>query len=377
MARFISSILFAIILFPVFSQNTDTSSDSDLNKMIHKVGDYMNPYGSYRINFGINDAGYVGMADNASRFGITGALPLIKNLDAIAGIELGARLVDYDETIIFRGDPGYQVGEGNSNLFGRLGYVGIQNKFFSFTIGKQWSAYYDVAAYTDGLFAFGGEASGAFNNGTDGGISGTGRANQLFLLRTNYKNFYLALQMQARSITENSVKIGDTYGGSIQYKSSFGLSAGFAMVIVEDGIDHPRPNQPKSGDKSYVGSLAYEKNNFHIALSYTQFYQHELESITDSTSLYYDGYGSEIFSSYTFGSDKKWRAAILMNILWPAENLLIKDYRMLYFVGEYSYSFGKDSKIFLSVKQDFPRDIFGNSTAETIFAMGFRFSFGY
>jgi len=371
------SLVFFLFSFCVFSQSQESIVNEKTTNTEKTKSYSMSPYGSYRINFGINNDGYVGMADNASRFGLTGSLELIKSLDAIAAIELGARLVDYDETIVFRGDPGFQVGEGNSNLFGRLGYLGVKHENFSFTFGKQWSAYYDVSSYTDNLYAFGGEASGTFNNGTDGGISGTGRANQLFLLRTHYKNFHLALQMQARQLTENIVKIGDTYGGSIQYVSSFGLKLGFALNIVNDGIDNPKPNEPKSGDKAYVGSIAYYTDNFYVAFTFTHFLQHELHPITDSTSIYYDGFGCEFFTSYQFGEKNNWRAALVMNCLWAEEEQFIDEYRKLYFVGEFSYAFGTESRVFTSVRQDFPRDRLGNTSAETIFAMGLKFSFGY
>lgn len=377
MKNYLITSILSFLFVLVFAQSQESKEIHASQELIQKVTDNIKPYGSYRINFGVNNDGYVSMADNASRFGITGKLTMTKSLDAIAGIELGARLVDYDETIVFRGDPGFQVGEGNSNLFGRLGYVGIKHKYFSFTFGKQWSAYYDVAAYTDNLYAFGGEASGTFNNGTDGGISGTGRANQLFLLRSQYKYFHIALQMQARNKTENSVRIGDTYGGSIQYMSNFGLKVGFAFNIVNDGIDKPKFNEPKSGDKAFVGSLGYTINNFYFALTYSQFYQHELKAITDSSSLYFDGYGCEFFSSYHFGKKNRWRLALIMNGMWAIKGQLVDDYRMLYFVGEFSYAFGNESRVFLSMKQDFPRDRLGNDSQETIWAMGLRFSFGY
>lgn len=377
MKNYFLSLLLVFQIVLGHSQSQESVKDNKSNEIVQKFGEYMNPYGSYRINFGVNDDGYVGMADNASRFGVAGTLPLSKSIDAVAGIELGARLVDYDETIVFRGDPGYQVGEGNSNLFGRLGFVGVKHKYFSFTVGKQWSAYYDVAEYTDMLFAFGGEASGTFNNGTDGGVSGTGRANQLFLLRSHYKNIHIALQMQARNKTENSVRIGDTYGGSLQYISSIGLKLGFAFNIVNDGIDLPKPNEPKSGDKAYVGSIGYENDNFYVAFTYSQFYQHELKSLTDSLSVYFDGYGCEFYSSYKFGNKNRWKAALVMNTMWAAKDQKVDDYRMLYFVGEFSYTFGVESCVFLSVKQDFPRDRTGSETQETIFATGLRFSFGY
>jgi len=159
--------------------------------------------------------------------------------------------------------------------------------------------------------------------------------------------------------------------------SKIGLKLGFAFNIVNDAIERPKPNEPKSGDKAFVGSIGYKINKFYFAFTYSQFYKHELISITDSASIYFDGFGSEFFTSYTFGKEDHWRIGIVMNTLWAAKDQLIDSYRFLYFVGELSYTFGVQSKVFASIKQDFPRDRFGNKTAETIWAMGLRFSFGY
>jgi len=159
--------------------------------------------------------------------------------------------------------------------------------------------------------------------------------------------------------------------------SKIGLKLGFAFNIVNDGIERPKPNEPKSGDKAFVGSIGYKINKFYFAFTYSQFYKHELISITDSASIYFDGFGSEFFTSYTFGKEDHWRIGVVMNTLWAAKHQLIDSYRFLYFVGELSYTFGVQSKVFASIKQDFPCDRFGNKTAETIWAMGLRFSFGY
>lgn len=375
--------LFALILTIIVSFSAHAESDNDsinqkkTTKFQKAIYDHMSAYGSYRINFGITDKGYIGMADNSSRFGIKGLLPLTKTINAIAGIELGAKLVEQDEKLVFRGDPGYQVGDANTTLFGRLGFVGFEHKYFSFTIGKQWSAYYDVASYTDMLWAFGGSGSATFNNSTDGGVSGTGRANQLFLLRSGFKNIKIALQVQARNISETNIQFTDTYGGSIQYISNIGLKAGFAYVIVNDGVDHPLPYQAKTGDKSFVGSIAYSNENWYFALLYSKYFQHETIKINDSTTFFYDGYGTEAFASYSFGNKKKWRVALAMNMLWPEKGQTINKYRFMYFVAEYAYIFAKESQVFVTTRQSFKTNILGNTKKELVFAIGLRFSFGY
>ncbi|NOR86052.1 MAG: porin [Bacteroidales bacterium] len=356
---------------------SDTLQQNNHAEIGKKLIQHIQPYGSYRIYFGVNDDGYVGMADNSSRFGIISQLPIYNNLQALAGIELGARLVTQDETIIFRGDPGNQVGEANNTLFGRLGFVGFKYKFLSLTVGKQWSAYYDVAAYTDELLAFGGEGSATFNNYTDGGVTGTGRANQLFLLRVGNERLKAALQFQSRSISDSSQRIADTYGGSIQYLTKSGLKAGFAFVVTNDGVMSPNPQQPKYNDKSYVGSLAYISDKWYLAALFSKFEQHETVKINDTTTFFYDGAGAEIYLAYSFGSINQWKSAMAMNMLWPEKGQGINQYRMLYFVAELSYTYFEASQVFITVKQDFPRNIFGGAHNETIIAMGLRISFGY
>lgn len=378
MNRLFTLILTLIVSFSAHAESVNDSINQKKTTQFQKViHDHMSTYGSYRINFGITDKGYIGMADNSSRFGIKGLLPLTKNINAIAGIELGAKLVEQDEEIVFKGDPGYQVGDANTTLFGRFGYVGFAHKYFSFTVGKQWSAYYDVASYTDKLWAFGASGSATFNNSTDGGVSGTGRANQLFLLRIGTKNLKFATQLQARNIAETTIQFTDTYGGSVQYISNLGLKAGFAYVVVNDGVDHPLPDQAKTGDKSFVGSIAYSKENWYFALLYSKYYQHETIKINDSTTFFYDGHGAEAFASYSFGTKKKWRIALAMNMLLPEKGQSIDKYRFMYFVAEYSYIFAKESQLFVTTRQSFETNILGNTKKELVFAFGLRFSFGY
>lgn len=377
--------IFILILSPniIWSQDTinqvPPASISQINKekFLKKTRDYMNSYGSYRINFGVNQDGYVGMADNSSRFGLTGELPISKLLKAIAGIELGARLINQDETINFRGDPGYQVGQANSTLFGRLGFVGFKHKYFSFTIGKQWSAYYDVASYTDMLWAFGGTGSSTFNNNTDGGVSGTGRANQLFLFRSGNEYLKIAVQVQTRNITENVKKFADTYGGSIQYISKIGIKGGVAFVVANDGVDAPTPLQAKKGDQSYVASLAYQKGGWYIAFLMSQFYQHESVQVNDSLKTFYDGNGSEAYISYNYGQSKQWKASSAINLLWPKTSQGIDKLLDAYFVAEYSYIFSRESIVFITFKHDFGSNALGEKLNGSIIGMGLRFSFGY
>lgn len=349
------------------------------NSIREKLTDFIDPYGSYRIIFGLNSRGDVGVADNASRFGLFGVLPLADGSDyrMFAQMEMGMNLVSRDRVIVFRADPGYGVGEADNALYTRLGFIGIENTHFSFSVGKQWSAYYDVAAFTDLFYAFGAEASGAFNLNSDGGISGTGRANHLFLTRANFGYLKLALQAQARSISENDVSFADTWGASIRYLPQEGLQAGFAFNIVLDGVDQPTINQPMKGDQAWVASVAYVKGRYHVALLGGRYINHDKIVVNDTTSLFFSSYGSELFASFDIDAQKHWRIATGFNYLFPDKNSTVSSYRLLYFLGELSYTFAHASNIFAEVKINSGFDRHGDAVRTNVYGLGFRFSFGY
>jgi predicted porin len=118
-----------------------------------------------------------------------------------------------------------------TNVFGnRLGYVGLEfGDGGRFTVGKQWSVYYDVTSYTDRFIVFGADASATFNAGTDGGFMGTGRADSALAYRnTFFDRVDVGLQMQLRPGTGgNGV---DGYGASAQLHITDGLVAGVAYT---------------------------------------------------------------------------------------------------------------------------------------------------
>ncbi len=70
-------------------------------------------------------------------------------LAAFARVELGVNLVANDRVILSGGDPGAPIGQGSQALSSRLGFVGIGTDIGTFAWGKQWSAYYDIAEFTD------------------------------------------------------------------------------------------------------------------------------------------------------------------------------------------------------------------------------------
>ncbi len=349
-------------------------------KYLYELQKKIIPYGSYRVTYGVNSNGYFGMSDNASRFGLEGTIPLSEkmNLGMFAGVEFGTNLVDKDEIIVFRSDPGAEITEEGNAVFSRLGFVGISAKYFDFSVGKQWSVYYDIAEFTDQFYAFGADGSVAFNLNSDGGISGTGRANRLFLLRSNLKlPIKVGLQAQVRGLTDNHKTFADTYGASIRYEPDFGLLLGIAINIVQDGVEDPKFNQPKIDDRAIIGAIGYLKNNFHMAFSFSKFHNHEKLELNDSVNYYFSGYGMELFAGYNFTKSRRWRVAAGFNLLQPENEKAVGKFRVFYFIAELSYNFSKASYIFTTAKINNSSDIGGVIDTTGVFAMGLRFSFGY
>ena len=71
----------------------------------------------------------------------------------------------------------------------RLGFVGVDfGPLGKVAIGKQYAVQYDIASYTTDRFnVFGGQGTHAYVAGTDGGQTGTGRADRI----VNYRNTIL------------------------------------------------------------------------------------------------------------------------------------------------------------------------------------------
>ena len=133
-------------------------------------------YGSLRVATVWDTDGHRDIRNNGTRLGVRGQKEFIGSLTAFARLEAGVNMVANDRAIITSGDPGTPIGQGSQAVSSRLGLVGLETPIGNFSWGKQWSPYYDVAEFTDQFVIFSGFANGAFGAGTDGGISGTGRA---------------------------------------------------------------------------------------------------------------------------------------------------------------------------------------------------------
>ena len=109
----------------------------------------------------------------------------------------------------------------------RLGFIGVDfGPLGKVAIGKQNAVHYDIASYTTDRFnVFGGQGTHAYVAGTDGGETGTGRADRV----VNYRNTLLkvlefGLQGQFRGAGNETTT--DGVGGSLQLTFLPGVKAG-------------------------------------------------------------------------------------------------------------------------------------------------------
>ncbi|BAP29721.1 gram-negative porin domain protein [Chryseobacterium sp. StRB126] len=198
------------------------------------------PYASLRGHLAVYDD-KMELQENASRIGVEFNIKK-RDFGFIAGGEIQLNM--------FKGGTSFNV-DGNlsggfltlesvqkQQVFGnRLGYLGLDlGKLGTLTIGKQWSVYRDVTSYTDRFNVFGARASATFIGGTDGGDTGTGRADQSVIYRNHFGPFYLGGQIQARG--GNNGKFIDGFGASLQYRIKEGFFTGIAYnrALLSDSL---------------------------------------------------------------------------------------------------------------------------------------------
>jgi len=199
------------------------------NPEVHYTGMF-NPYGSIRNIVGIdNNAAEV--QDDATRVGIN--FNTFGAIKVFATAEWGVDLVESETT--FNAGATTAQGFGMINqvtnpVFGaRLGFIGVDfGKFGRLSFGKQNSTHYDVTDYTTDRFnVFGGVSTATYPAGTDGGQSGTGRADQTILYHLKFaKIFDFGAQGQLR--TGATYQAFNGFGFSLQAAVFKGVTIGGA-----------------------------------------------------------------------------------------------------------------------------------------------------
>jgi predicted porin len=241
----IKNILF--IFYLLITINTFAQEVSPMKYEFPKALKSIVPYGTIENALVVNKYG-VGIVDVIPRIGFKGKWEFAPSYNMFMKVEVGLNLVKRDDYIHLSADPGAGEGKVTSAVFARLGLIGIGTPYGNLSFGKQWGVHYTLAGNIDDMYIGGGFAIGVYNAGTDGGVSGTGRADQVAKYELKRDKFYIGLQSQFRDISENDKLFADAFSIAMMYNFSV-VKIGGSYSKVLDGVDEPELGSAKINDE--------------------------------------------------------------------------------------------------------------------------------
>jgi len=280
--------------------DTTATADSAAAEEDRKFLEGFRLYGSLRLLAAFYQE-TADLQDNASRTGFRLTRDFFDSgIQVFGQVELGLTLLqNFDDFNVSgnQGGLGRLIPGGREDaVFVRLGFLGLDfGRYGILTAGKQWSTYYDVSGYTDNFFVFGGRASGTYPLGSDGGGSGTGRADKTLSYR--FRTGGLVLGAQAQLEANRLTGLG-SYGGSAQYRFPVGLTVGVAGNFTEipqqisDGVLGAKEN-----GSAVVFGAKYATSRLFVAANYA-IQESQDARLVDSVTVGFDAKGFEAFGYY-------------------------------------------------------------------------------
>ena len=216
-------------LFSAEVYNKDNTSMSVYGKFTFSISSTNKNYGEYTYQ------------SHSSRFGALGSTDLTEKIKSIFRLEFGINPLKEPTS-----------GSGVKN---RLGYVGIEyNNQSKIYFGRQYTTFYDIAEFTDYFNINGGEAHTNFDDGEDGGVLGTGRANAVIY---RYEQDKLSLGFQALA-NENFSENNPDFDETAKRNYGLGLSARYLITPkFKIGLAY---NYVDLEDKEYKNNPNIEEN---------------------------------------------------------------------------------------------------------------------
>jgi len=265
------------------------------------LSDTMNLYGSMRI-FAEGGAEDTTLNDGSSRLGIRLDRRLSNGRSLFGRVEWKVNLVDSDSNFSLSDNPsgtGIVTRDESEGpvLTTRLGYLGASlPNIGEISFGKQWSVYYDVSGWTDNFNVYGGAGLSTYSAGTDGGLLGSGRAEDAVIFRSARGKVSYGLQTQLKSTSS-----GDDYkglAGSLVFSptDSWDIGLAFSGSRIKGDFEIVTGD-----DESGVGAIGvrYHRGPWNAAFSVAAWKAHEAVFFDDDT-LFYDGVGAEFYASYEY-----------------------------------------------------------------------------
>ncbi|MGB5718694.1 MAG: hypothetical protein WBN81_16550 [Gammaproteobacteria bacterium] len=341
-------------------------------------------YGNYRLRFRSVDGSDYALSDGGSRVGADAHYQLFPKLKVFGRAEIGFNLLSELDFLVDSKDSAPEGKEGHS-FFKRLLYIGFEAPGYFLTYGKSWSTYYKVAGFTDRFAGTGGDASGTYNAGTDGGATGTGRAQGVVQTRLHLgklpevigiKPFNLNLQVQHGEPIP--LVDGEHYGTAVglsaihQIRPDFALGIAYNIAEIND-LDNPAIRDAgldgnaqamlvgtrQFGEKWYLGTVVSRLLN---------------QDTTDQ-GTYFDGWGWEVYGQYQL-REKIWLTGGWNYLRPDSDDPLSGDYEIKYGVIGLRYSQdGFQNMIYANVQLDHGRLTDGEQLGNT-YTIGLRWNLG-
>lgn len=209
--------------------------------------------------------------------------------------------------------PSNEFGNKNGDKFrNRLGYITINhNELGSLRIGKQYSAYHDVAGYMDNLIVFDPDATPLFSDGKDGGFLATARGDNLVVYRQNVDAWHLSAQYGFNNVSNQmgGLTRDNNLALAVSYDFDFGLSVG--STYMRNKVEGSSGGL-NDGDLQELTTLAakYVNQAFQVSAAYTLGENaHETDlfgygfdgtSPTGKTNYYADANAYDLYAHYYF-----------------------------------------------------------------------------
>ncbi len=322
-------------------------------------------YGSLRLRALVQAGSTFELDGQTSRMGVRFEGKLTRKMTGIARAEVGFNFLD-EEALT-------GIGEGRGlNLdtffFDRLAFIGARFALNEVRFGKQWSAFYDVGVFSDQMPYLAGAGTGVFAARTDGGVSGTGRADDALQYSGAIGEFRYTLQAQIRNETDEDKALADTFGASLTWEANQRVQIGAAYNQVRDGIPDPGIDEPKEGDRAFIVGYRYRTEPLYFGVTTTLFDNHE----TDDIGVFFGGLGLEAYASYRLTPKLMARGAVsalLPDSDYPGE------YRVLTFTSGLNYVFTDKLFLVFLTRLDATRLADGSDRNGSVFSTALFFNF--
>jgi predicted porin len=342
------------------------------------------PYGQLRTHFAAfkDDAE---VQDNATRIGINFATR--SKIKVFAGVEWGVNLVQSETqfNLSAAGDTPFGTVRSTTNpvFLARLGFIGVDfGPLGKVLLGKQNAVHYDIASYTTDRFnVFGGQGTFAYVAGTDGGETGTGRADRIVQYRNNaLKILDIAIQGQFRGVGNETTSDGE--GASVQLTFLPGVKVGGTYTRTNWGPTKQQIRGMGSNSDYLAGGGRIDWKILQVGLVYAHQHNGDVAYVPIPnapnvvTPVVFDANGFEVYSrvgtakfgvigGYTF-QDPKVR-----------DPLLNPNFKTRYFILGAEWFFAKNGKVYSEGRIDHDSVTATGESGYNVFTIGLRYDFSW